>query len=830
MSRAPFAAALPLLLFVAAPPASAALTAPQSGAADLGELIDTQARRANDDPSDRIWQCALALRQASDVLGSDELDAMLDARLEATGAQPTNATLLLVAARLSGTEPDLEALSNRLLDLVDGADTPLATEALELFARPVFRGLPRESRIGFGAQLLERAQDAGRTPEVRIAAALAAHALGGGAEKRQARSELLDFLASADPSTRGLAALALAETGEGVEGDLEDVLRELEGLPGDAAGLASAYLKLESSKRLRDRKLRELQERFDENVLPADLARLQAVLRMVEERHLEGELYERDELVDLALDGLLRSLDEHSTYMTPRIFGDFQQDLDAEYGGIGAYVGIDPADNLFTITRPIYSGPAYRAGLATDDKIVRIDDWPTLGETSDDIIKRLKGKPGTDVVLYVWRRGMDPEQIDRPTDDMAIEVTRELIEIPAAHYQLLPGGVGLIELTTFSRVAANELARAIQDMSEEGLTGVILDLRRNSGGLLTEAVRVADLFLDKNQVVVRTEYRGEPTQELRTQYPAVIPEDLPVAILTSRFTASASEIVSGALKDHGRATLVGERTFGKGSVQNLLPVGGTFDDRFEDENDNGRFDTWERITYDFDGDGEFDFAPRVKLTIARYLLPSGRSIHRELDKDGSLLSEGGVRPDVEVSMPRLDAWRWEERLKLTREEQAPKRYVDEHWDAHHELFVELAETDLKDTTRWPDFDAFYASLGTPLSTDDVRQLLRAEVRRRVQDDRGGEFPLGDFQEDPQVQAAIRELLAKTGRSSEQYEPYRTTFVEPSPEERRSRALASRDTDELRDAVERVRSAGDAIGTIAPEDIQALLDALGYTDG
>ena len=819
-----FQPVLPLALLLLAPLATSQTGDP------LKRLVETQLERADQIPADRLWQGALSLREADSALGNGRLDALLDERLGALGQLSPQAALLTIAARMGGESADLPMLAESLENLIDRAEGPLAAEAFEFLARPIFRlSLSRSERGELAERLLERSRDSARSGEVRIAAAFAAHEFGG-AVSRQARNELIDFLQSSDPGTRGLAALALAESGEAVEGALAEELRNLETLPGDAAPLAAAYLKIEENKRLRDANVRDLQQRFDRQVLPADLARVQAVLRMIEERHLEGDIYEREQLVDLALNGLLRSLDEHSTYMTPEVFGDFQQDLDAEYGGIGAYVGVDPADNIFTITRPIYSGPAYQAGLMTDDKIVRIDDWPTLGETSDDIIKRLKGKPGTDVKLYIWRRGMNPDTIDRPTEEMGLTVTRAQIEIPAAHYQLLPGGIGLLELTTFSRVAASELAQAISEMSSRGLSGLVLDLRRNSGGLLSEAVRVADLFLPEDVVVVQTEYRGQPTQKLRTNLPALVNEDLPLVVLTSRFTASASEIVSGALQDHGRATLVGERTFGKGSVQNLMPLIGTEDDRFQDENGNRRFDPWEKISRDYDSDGEFDFAPRVKMTIARYLLPSGRSIHRELDRDGTLLSEGGVKPDVEVFQTRIDAWRFEERLKL-RNDQSARNYVNERWDSHRELFVELAESDLKDTSLWPDFDSFYAGLNTPLPEDDVRQMLRVEARRRVQDARGGEFPLGDFQEDPQVQEGIRRILASSGRTAEEYERFARTFEElPEDGNTYERAIAAATVSDLKAAVERIRKAGNATGTIAPEDIGALLDALGYTDG
>ncbi|HKX46874.1 MAG TPA: S41 family peptidase, partial [Planctomycetota bacterium] len=654
--------------------------------------------------------------------------------------------------------------------------------------------------------------------------------LGDGHGKRLARQELLAFLRSADPELRGLAALGLASIHEEVVGELEQELERLAALPGDKGALAESYLDLERGKRLRDRRLEELQQRFSEQLLPADLARFDAVLRMVSELHLDGEQVDREQLVDVALAGMLRALDEHSSYMSPEVYADFVQDLEAEYGGIGAYVGEDPADGLFTITRPIYSGPAYKAGLQTDDKIVRVGDWPTIGQPTDDVIKRLKGKPGTPVELYVWRRGMDPERIERPTDDMRVEIERAIIEIPAVHYQMLPGDVGMIEVTTFSRVVARELAEALVDLRSKGMRSVVIDLRRNSGGLLSEAVRVAELFLPAGKAVVHTEYRGQPTQTLYTQNEPLVPADVPVAVLVSRYTASASEIVAGALQDHGRATLLGDRTYGKGSVQNLERVEGYYDDRFEDENRNGRFDDWEVIDRDWDSDGKFDFAPRVKLTIARYLLPSGRSIHRELDRDGTLLSEGGVEPDAVVDLPRVEAWRWEERLKL-RDANVPRDYVDRYWSTHRERLAPLAETDLKDPGLYPGFDELYASLGTPLPKDDVRALLRAEVRRRVQDERGGAFPLGDFQEDVQVQEAIRQLLGDVGQDPLALEAYRRTFTEqPEVTLRMPLAVAANSAQSLEAARESLRRAREQGVALTPAELDLVLELLGSAEG
>ncbi len=791
----------------------------------LDAMVRSQLDSAGGFTLDQVWERALALRDAADSTGGD-LDPALDAALGQSLIDPTK-LLFLASARLLGEEPDAEGLSARLLELTRSEDSGVVEVASDLLTKRPFRSLSRGLKVDLASQLLKGAQDVQRDPRARLDIARAAFRLGGGTERRLARTEMLAFLESSDPSLRGEAALALAQTGEEVAGELSTELERLAQLPGSEAELAQAYLDIEREKSLRESKVKALQARFDQELLPEEFSRVQAVLDMVEYAHLDGDKVTRDELIDEALQGILSSLDRHSTYMSPEVFAGFMQDLDAEYGGIGAYVGEDPADGLFTITRPIYSGPAYSAGIQTDDKIVRVGDWPTLGQPTEEVIKRLKGKPGTPVKLYIWRRGMQADLIDRPTEDMVIEVERGQIEIPAVYSQMLPGGIGLVELWTFSAVATRELEKAIRELMDRGMTGLIFDLRRNSGGYLPQAVSVADLFLPPNLDVVTTDYRVIESDTLRTRSEPLVPMDVPLVVLTSRYTASASEIVAGALQDHERATLIGERSFGKGSVQNLLPLQGMPDDEFRDENRNGLYDPWETITKDFDDDGEFDFAPRVKMTIARYLLPSGRSIHREFDKDGTLLSEGGVMPEIAIAPERIEAWRYEERLRLRDQKRVGRDYADRYFDDNRALFGALALSDGKDTARWPGFEDLYASLDTPLPKDDVRQILRAEIRRRVQDDRGGEFPFGDFEEDVQVQAGIRELLEASSRQVSDIKAFAETFLTTDDDEAvRTLLLADlRTADGVDTLLKRLREARERGDALSAEDLDRLIQAL-----
>jgi C-terminal peptidase prc len=387
---------------------------------------------------------------------------------------------------------------------------------------------------------------------------------------------------------------------------------------------------------------------------------------------------------------------------------------------------------------------------------------------------------------------------------MVVNIERAAITIPAEQHQMLPGNIGVLVLhNDFSAVASAELRRALVEMLDAGMQGLIFDLRNNSGGLLDEAVNVCELFLPRGSLVTSTESRTRPSEKLYTSKNPVLPADMPMVCLVNRFSASAAEIVSGALQDHGRATVIGQRSYGKGSVQNLIPLLGMRDDVYTDENNNHRWDTWEPITKDWNGNKEFDFAPRIKLTIARYLLPSGRSIHREVDKDGNILNQGGIIPDVKIDSARTETWRIEEMVRV-RDSKAPRDYVERNWGEYKDRFAQIAENDRKDVTLYPKFQEFYDSLHTPLAPDDVRQLLRGEIRRRVQDARGQEFPQGDFVEDLQLQAGIKDILAKLGGSPDDFPDYKATISPASTTPRLN--VASAEQRDMRDALEALKKA------------------------
>src|SRR3954451_8292927 len=301
-------------------------------------------------------------------------------------------------------------------------------------------------------------------------------------------------------------------------------------------------------------------------------------------------------LIRGAIDGMLASLDPHSSYIDAREYRNMMTTTDGNYGGLGLTVTMD--DGAVKVMAATPGAPASTAGLKTGDFITHIDGHLFYGGTLDEAVERMRGNPGTSVRLTIVRPGRE-----RPFD---VSITRANIDIPAVRSEIRDG-VGILTVTTFSRVTTEATQRAMADIEHRlghPPLGYILDLRSNPGGLLDQAVALSDLFLERGEVVSQ---RGRRRTDIERYYaqPGDAAHGLPVIVLVDAGTASASEIVAGALQDHRRAIVMGVRTFGKGSVQTLIPLG------------NG--------------------STALRLTTARYYTPSGRSVQ-----------EGGIAPDVQV--------------------------------------------------------------------------------------------------------------------------------------------------------------------------------------
>lgn len=656
-----------------------------------------------------------------------------------------------------------------LQPLLASKEPGVAATAIEMLGRSAFfnrRTYPKIRR-----DLLPLVTSDLTEPALRIPAAKALWRVGERAERQQARQVLVDFTRASEQKLKILGALALAEINAGSLGAARGILQEIADEPTPEGRQARLYLLVENQRRTFERHMSE--GAAPEQRPPATtgsgsrLLMLEEILSLVSKRHMRGEDFSTAYQLQHAAKGLLNALDRHSTYFTPEEFTRFYFDLNSDYGGIGAFVDFDQ-QGVFSITRPIYSGPAFKANLRSGDQILEVDGWKTEDQSSDEIISRLKGKPGTDVSIKVMRSGWS-----EPRDFV---IRRQQIQVPSVNHELLPGKIGYLEIITFGATTSEELGKALLELKQRGARALVLDLRYNTGGYLEIARRIVELFVPGEKLVVRTRGKAGVLEEHHTKDRALLP-DIPLAVLINNYSASASEITAGALQDHKRAVVVGGRSFGKGSVQDLFILPSDPPEPFIDQNNNRQWDEGESYT-DRNKNGKYDVGPRIKLTIGHYFLPSGRSVHREYDEKGELRNKDwGVTPDRELPITlELVKHRWKEAVVYDLLEQDVfRKYVEARLGEHKELFVRLAESDGGSFAEYPDFEKFYQSLNTRLPRDDVRRWLRFEIRKQVSDLRGRVFPgnraLGDPQEDVQLQGALDLLFKQLGEDITKLKAY-----------------------------------------------------------
>lgn len=314
--------------------------------------------------------------------------------------------------------------------------------------------------------------------------------------------------------------------------------------------------------------------------------RLGSVLAKVNEVYVES--IPSDTLTDAAIRGLSSILDPHTAYFAEQESEDLKTHTKGEFGGLGITIGV--RENVLTVISPLVGTPAYRMGIQAGDKITEIDGKTTRGLTVDEAVSHLRGTPGTQVSIKIWRQGL--------AEPLPFTITREIIKIESVPYAgLLPGKIGYIKLVQFSEPTGADLEKAIVNLKAQGATSFILDLRYNPGGLLNQAVEVSEQFLPKGRVVVSTRGR-QPSQntELSSQGNPLVDTTVPLVVLVNGGSASASEIVSGAIQDWDRGVVMGTQTYGKGSVQTIFPM---------------------------------DQKHILKVTTAFYYTPSGRCINKK---------------------------------------------------------------------------------------------------------------------------------------------------------------------------------------------------------
>jgi carboxyl-terminal processing protease len=320
------------------------------------------------------------------------------------------------------------------------------------------------------------------------------------------------------------------------------------------------------------------------------------VLSIVQNQYVD-EVPPKD-IIYSAIKGTLRGLDPHSSFLDPDSYKDMQVETSGSFGGLG--IEITLKDDILTIVSPIEGTPAYRAGLTTGDRIIKIDGLTTKDMQLSDAVKRMRGKPGTKVTISIVREGW--------TEAKDFDIVREQIRVHSVREHMLPNGVAYIKVRQFQEQTPHDLEVALDKAVKSGAKSLVLDLRNNPGGLLTAAVEVSEKFVDDGKLVVYTEGRVRNQNMRFTAHGKKPFPKVPIVVLVNQGSASASEIVAGALQDWGRAMVVGTQSFGKGSVQTIIPLS--------------------------DGSG-------LRLTTAKYFTPKGRSIHGK-----------GITPDIIVEVPK----------------------------------------------------------------------------------------------------------------------------------------------------------------------------------
>ena len=348
------------------------------------------------------------------------------------------------------------------------------------------------------------------------------------------------------------------------------------------------------------------------------------VLSLVESSYVEP--VDSKTLIEGAIKGMVKALDPHTSYMPPEAFRDMQVETSGKFGGLGIEISI--RDGILTVVSPIEDTPAFNAGIQAGDKIIKIEEESTMDMTLTEAVSLLRGEIGSAVNITVFREGLDAP--------LLVKIVRDIIKVQSVKKKVYNDTIGYVKIRNFAKTTSNDLDKALAYLDKEGITKLILDVRNNPGGLLNQAVEVSDRFLANENLIVYTKGRTEDQNMRFTTHDKFKPVNYPMIILVNGGSASASEIVAGALQDLGRAVILGTPTFGKGSVQTIIPL----------------------------SDGS-----ALRLTTARYFTPSGK-----------VIQENGIVPDIVVErkpVAKLEKDEKDELDKEPAEKQKMRRFLRE---------------------------------------------------------------------------------------------------------------------------------------------------------
>lgn len=735
-AKAPLALlSLLLALFLAVPSTLTAQESPDADApttpAALAKRVDEICGRIAKRP-DRIWIGAYELRELTgkDAEHLETLTPALNKQLEHESEHVRLAALQVLLSLFGGDE---SVLFETLGSLVREAENPATVAAA---ARLVSVHGPGAGK--YSAGLLEALEERNETASEIAAEARVnlAEAIALVRKDKLSADRLRQLAASSTPAIRDRAAVALTRLGHADE--VQGRIDALAAQSGELALVARLAREVASDRRVIAQINEGGAKARKRDLVPAVVS---SVVTSYADTTMTFGLDEiavdSPNLVDAAARGMVGSLDDYSQYLTAKEYRKSNEEMQGTYVGIGAHVQKAEYDPAVRISQPIYDGPAYAAGLRSGDLLWEIElngqRSSLQGMETEEVRNLLVGPKDTTVTVWVRRPGA--------TELVKLTIKRDDVDVNTCEGTMLPGRIGYMRLTRFGGQSQVDMYRTLELLKIQGMKGIILDLRGNGGGYLHVVTQIAALFLKGEPQIAlikgvydryarpEIEYARGPVD--REGKPIHWPRhDQPMVVLIDGASASGSELLSGCLKDHGRATVIGEKSFGKGVGQATFPITKPGLD-LEARDDSGRM---------------------LKVTVFNYyILPSMTSVER-------VAGVGGVVPHIEVHNPSLSTWEYYRSVEIAKAGKLAA-WVRQNWAQHRDAWLKLAEFDARDAGQYPGLGDLRKELGSPLSDDRLRMELRREIRAVAADERRRPY-IQSFEDDYVLQRGLVTLAGK----------------------------------------------------------------------